>query len=242
MAGEGDGVIMEKNSLHNTPREFAIAVSDLPVTAGRVARMMGYADTPPLPVQEALDRCFAELEEHVSPCGGYRICDRVGFSEKTFQCEQVMFEPGRRVTGYLEKSDTLAFFLVTAGPGMDAWSRQAGEQGDAVLQYTIDTAGSELAEAAADRIEEKIREAANERRFTITNRYSPGYCGWHVSEQHRLFSLFPRNFCGISLTPSSLMIPAKSVSGVIGMGAKTVRKAYQCSLCDMKNCIMRGKR
>ncbi|MCK7517168.1 MAG: hypothetical protein MZV64_05325 [Ignavibacteriales bacterium] len=32
-----------------------------------------------------------------------------------------------------------------------------------------------------------------------TNRFSPGYCGWHVSEQHNLFRLVPDNYCGITL-------------------------------------------
>ncbi|MCK7538940.1 MAG: hypothetical protein MZV63_52410 [Marinilabiliales bacterium] len=47
----------------------------------------------------------------------------------------------------------------------------------------------------------------------ITNRFSPGYCGWDVAEQHKLFSFFKDNFCGITLTESALMNPVKSVSG-----------------------------
>jgi len=52
----------------------------------------------------------------------------------------------------------------------------------------------------------------------ITNRYSPGYCGWDVTEQHKLFQLMPENYCGIKLTPSALMDPVKSISGIIGIG------------------------
>ena len=75
----------------------------------------------------------------------------------------------------------------------------------------------------------------------ITNRFSPGYCGWNVSEQHKLFSLLPGNFCGIRLTESALMDPVKSVSGIIGIGPDVRRMPYTCSLCDMKNCIYRRK-
>ena len=44
----------------------------------------------------------------------------------------------------------------------------------------------------------------------ITNSYSPGYCGWNVSEQHALFSLLPEGFCGVRLCESGLMLPIKS--------------------------------
>ena len=40
-----------------------------------------------------------------------------------------------------------------------------------------------------------------------TNRFSPGYCGWHVNEQKLLFSLLPDNVCGITLNSSALMYP-----------------------------------
>jgi hypothetical protein len=75
----------------------------------------------------------------------------------------------------------------------------------------------------------------------ITNRYSPGYCGWDVSDQHKLFSLLPNNFCGIKLTENALMIPIKSVSAVIGIGKNVERKDYQCSICEIEFCYKRGK-
>ena len=75
-----------------------------------------------------------------------------------------------------------------------------------------------------------------------TNRFSPGYCGWHVREQPDLFSLFPTPHpCGIHLTDSCLMVPIKSVSGVIGIGPNVKKLEYSCGLCDYKNCYKRRK-
>jgi hypothetical protein len=76
----------------------------------------------------------------------------------------------------------------------------------------------------------------------ITNRYSPGYCGWDVSEQHKLFRLIPDNFCGIRLTESALMDPVKSNSGIIGIGESVKMNPYTCSLCDLKECAYRKVR
>ncbi len=75
----------------------------------------------------------------------------------------------------------------------------------------------------------------------VTNRYSPGYCGWSVAEQGMLFSFLPKNFCDIRLTESSLMIPLKSVSGIIGIGKELRRKGYKCDFCDIANCLRSNK-
>jgi hypothetical protein len=74
----------------------------------------------------------------------------------------------------------------------------------------------------------------------MTNRFSPGYCGWNVKDQFTLFSFFPEKFCGIELTDSALMVPVKSVSGIIGLGENVQKKAYPCDVCTMQNCYRRG--
>ena len=76
----------------------------------------------------------------------------------------------------------------------------------------------------------------------ITNRYSPGYCGWQVAEQHKLFQLIPDNYCGIRLTESALMDPVKSVSGIIGIGENVKINPYTCRMCDMPDCVYRKVR
>lgn len=64
--------------------------------------------------------------------------------------------------------------------------------------------------------------------MVTTNRFNPGYCGWDVTEQHKLFSLMADNYCGIRLTESALMDPVKSGSGFIGIGKSVKRVPYTC--------------
>ena len=61
------------------------------------------------------------------------------------------------------------------------------------------------------------------------------------SSQLLLFSLFGNFPCGVTLTPSALMNPVKSISGIICIGRVTFRD-YQCSLCHQKNCVYRETR
>jgi len=71
----------------------------------------------------------------------------------------------------------------------------------------------------------------------VSESFSPGYCSWDVAEQHKLFSFFPTNFCGITLSDSSLMKPVKSVSGIIGIGSDLNRKVHHCLICNDKTCM-----
>jgi len=74
----------------------------------------------------------------------------------------------------------------------------------------------------------------------VSNRYSPGYCTWDVSEQKKLFSFFPDRFAGITLSDSSLMNPIKSVSGIAGIGKDIKHLGYVCDNCTVVDCVFRG--
>ena len=99
-----------------------------------------------------------------------------------------------------------------------------------------DAIGSVIAEAC---VTEVIKRLEKQIPLRHTYPYSPGYCGWNVKEQAALFQLLPENPCGVKLTDSCLMLPVKSVSGVIGLGDEVENKPYGCAICMNKNCYKR---
>jgi len=151
----------------------------------------------------------------------------------------VEFFPGKIISAQLRKSESVAVFSCTAGSWIGEKARQLLNEKDYLKGYVYDIAGSEIVEAVADLMQQKLSEAMEAEGLHITNRYSPGYCGWNVSEQHKLFSLMPDNYCGITLNESALMSPIKSVSGVIGIGHDVRHNPYTCNICDAKDCIYR---
>jgi hypothetical protein len=48
--------------------------------------------------------------------------------------------------------------------------------------------------------------------------------------------------CGVMLTESSLMLPIKSVSGVIGLGPDVRHQDYTCGLCSYADCFRRKRK
>ncbi len=149
------------------------------------------------------------------------------------------FRIGKTVYKELAGSDRLFMFICTAGKTISEKSAMLLRGEDPVLGYIFDVLGSAIVEAAADRIQNILKQEIENEGFNITNRYSPGYCNWPVSEQHKLFSLFEGFACGVTLTPSALMQPVKSISGIVGIGTNVKFREYQCELCSSTVCSYR---
>lgn len=171
----------------------------------------------------------------------YIIYDNIEFvsSDKSLNINGINFNINKILFGQLKKAGSLAVFLCTAGEDIGIRSRKAMSDGDPLTGYIYDITGSIIVDAATDLMQGELEKQISAQGKKITNRYSPGYCGWDVSEQHKLFRLVPDNFCGIKLTESALMDPVKSVSGIIGIGPDVRYNPYRCSLCDMKDCAYR---
>lgn len=154
----------------------------------------------------------------------------------------IRFDTGKTITKMMQNATSYALFLVTAGPEPESLAKRLLEKGDYLEGYITDLVASGLVESVADQVQEQVRSLAASRGMLITNRYSPGYCSWNVEEQQKLFTLFPKDSCGISLSASSLMDPVKSASGIIGMGRNVKFNDYTCEICPMKNCQFRKKK
>jgi len=73
--------------------------------------------------------------------------------------------------------------------------------------------------------------------------YSPGYCGWHISGQGKLFAYLHPEEIGIRLNESYLMTPLKSVSCVLVAGERKIhyfKNNYPfCNECKTHTCRSR---
>lgn len=206
---------------------------------------MGYeTGTAPEPVSILINEVTEELLPTSDIRAEYRVFKEISLSgvNKSLQVEGITFNIKPIIYRQIKEAEEVALFICTAGPVVGEMSRQSMKDGDLLRGYVYDVIGTEIVEAAADRMQEEMRKSMAALGKEITNRFSPGYCGWDVAEQHKLFSFFKDNFCGITLTESALMNPVKSVSGIIGIGRNVRYMPYQCKLCDDKNCIYRNKK
>jgi cobalamin-dependent methionine synthase I len=225
--------------IHKT---FKYDFSDLKLTVPQIESVMGYKPGESQEnVYEIISSVLKELETLPGIKAEYRLFEKIKFhnNDKSIEAGNVVFNIKQIIFGQIKKSGSAAVFLCTAGKEPGIRSSKSMKEGDLLRGYVYDTIGSELVEAAADLMQQDLENEMISSGKKITNRFSPGYCGWDVAEQKKLFQLMHDNYCGIRLTPSSLMDPVKSVSGIIGIGENVKRQPYKCSLCDMKDCIHR---
>jgi hypothetical protein len=227
-----------------TGKTFQFEFSDLKLTVNQIERVMGYQEGESQEtVYDIVSRVLKEAEAICTLKAEYRIFENISFSEssRNLLISNVSFNIGKIIYGQIKKSGSAALFVCTAGGEIGIRSRNTMKEGDLLEGYIYDVIGSEAVEAVADLMQDDMEGEMRLSGKKITNRFSPGYCGWDVAEQHKLFSLMTDNYCGIRLNPSALMDPVKSVSGIIGIGEKVKRLPYTCKLCDMKDCIYRRK-
>lgn len=212
--------------------EKTLSFEELGITAADVYEQMGYHDAQPdKATQQETAMILKEVSQWLRPQFSYFVVNK-----------QPDFEMGNIILRQLRGSEAFALFICTSGLEFETYQHRLKEQGDMVRVFIADALGSVIAEKCADQMEKALQESIDKLGWKHTNRFSPGYCGWHVSQQQLLFPLFQGHTCGVKLTDSSLMVPIKSVSGIIGLGEKVRKLEYTCGLCDFKQCYKRKKK
>jgi hypothetical protein len=231
--------------MNNKPVILTPDYASIKPSLSEVATIMGYSPgTEPSFVPEMVGILLEEAPSHVSAAGCYSVFEIVEIkapqglilhSSGNLRC-------GSKIARQIIGSDSFALFITTAGNSFDAWIKSKASGGDVLAEYLCSSIGSVIADKVADVIQEEINSYAMEAGKGITNRYSPGYCSWNVREQRDIFDLLPSDKIGVTLTPSFLMKPIKSVSGIIGIGPDKKPGPYMCDLCNMTNCLVKRAR
>ena len=187
-----------------------------------------------------VEKYITECLRISAPSGAFVLTEALeSLSAEEISIPGLIFDSGKIIHLMLRHSEKYALFLVTAGPGPEHLARSLISEGNYLDGYIVDLVASTFVDLAADQVQEQVRKMAHLGGLKITNRYCPGYCSWNVEEQQKLFSLFPKGCCGITLSDSSLMNPMKSISGIIGLGTEVKYRDYTCEICPMKDCHFR---
>ncbi len=165
--------------------EKELSFADLPVPLSEIYEAMGYADAVP---DEAVEKEVRGVLGRVEAVTSPRFCffisgGELDESKDSLSVGDTCFSIGKIITRQLRGSESFAFFAATAGTGFERLQHTLQQEGDMVKIYIADAIGSVIAEKTADCMEIALDEYIRDRGWRHTNRFSPGYCGWHVSEQ-----------------------------------------------------------
>lgn len=145
------------------------------------------------------------------------------------------------------RAEAFTLFVVTLGPGVSEAIARGFAERDYAGAAALDAVASEAADLAAAaverRVEARLRVEGRLGADGAALRYSPGYCGWHVSGQAALFRRLEPARIGVRLTEAGFMRPEKSVSGVILAGPRALHRfspSYPfCADCVTRGCLPR---
>ncbi len=155
--------------------------------------------------------------------------------------------PATPLAGVFPRAERLHLFAFTLGARISGEIQRLFASDDFALGSVLDAVAS-LAADQAGRIAEawvESRDAGQKKGARLKALlYSPGYCGWHISGQEKLFARLRPERIGISLNASFLMSPLKSISGVLVAGPAAIHRFSEvypfCGQCKSPTCRERG--
>ena len=186
----------KQENLYPQIKQFSIPFRDLQMTIEATARVMGYEPknlVPPIDI--LLQEALKQAESLIQIEGGLLLYDVImNQPSKSLLINDNQLRVKAKIFYELKGSEKIAVFLCTAGNKIGEISRKQMHDGNLLEGYIYDTIGSIAVEKAMDMIQESFRNEMKAIGYEITNRYSPGYCGWETAGQFDLFRLFlPRH-------------------------------------------------
>ena len=131
--------------------------------------------------------------------------------------------------------------VVTIGDALERRVADLWQARELPLAAMLDSVGSGAVESLAELVNDVLCQQGIARGLRVTNRISPGYGGWDVAEQPRLFGLVPGGAVDVRLNDACFMTPEKSITLLVGAGAdaRVDHDFSQCGRCWMAGCAYR---
>lgn len=133
----------------------------------------------------------------------------------------------------LDRAQKVFPYIMTVGPALE---QAAASLNDLLKQYYLEEIANFVLEQGASWLAEKLK---NRWGFAVLSNMSPGSLeNWPITEQRQLFSLFGdvEKAIGVRLTDRFLMLPRKSISGILFPSEEGFTA---CKLCPREKCPSR---
>ena len=190
---------------------------------------------------QAVDQAAAELEASITPRFVYRVFSVEHTESGIILPEAGLSLPGKLAENMLQTCNRAVLLCCTLGAEFDRLLRMAQAR-DMAKAAVLNACGSAYVEAGCEEAEQEI--AGRYPGMYRTDRFSPGYGDLPLSVQPGfLAALNAGKRLGVVVTDTCLMLPAKSVTAIIGL-SETPQPARirGCGHCALKgNCAYRER-
>ena len=217
-----------------------LAANNINIDRAEVHRYLGYAAQrePTAHISSVIDEQISEAYGLIQPWYScvIREVDTVDGSRISVRGTNTVFSSNIIARRILSKCSKAAIFLTTIGPTLEERVSQLMDEGETLKGVALDAVGTEAVEKVACWLEGSIKVWAAASGADVSLRYSPGYCDWDIKQQKVLFSALDGDLQGVELTEDCLMMPRKSISGIIGIGFDPSITLSPCLFCNKTDC------
>ncbi len=187
-------------------------------------------------------RALAEAEKLIRNVVVYTVLDVRELSHNRLKLEGDCELYGEFVTTHLWNATRV---FVVACTISDALGQRIGAsmKTDIVYGMALDGIGSSAVQKLSSAASARFSSWAAEENLQTTIPFNPGIIGWPVkSGQKQIFDILENVSREIRLSESSLMIPLKSLSFVLGVAPEVEYIGDPCQLCSLREtCMFRKK-
>lgn len=206
----------------------------------RYAGLRGEAAFP----EQLLEQACSEALVYTKPRGCWQVYP---YDAKTATIiGQTLFRPvGNSIIRHLVNAVEVAILAVSIGPDLEEAAASHFAGGEYTTGLLLDAAGTTAVETTTDTVNNLIASQASRRGLTALTRFSPGYGDWDITDQPHILALAGGNQINITVTPSCMLLPRKSVTAIVGLQPSRISapvkvcRAESCKACSLPNCSVR---
>ena len=203
-----------------------------------VLRLIGYppgaavADA----ITDALPQVIRAVRNQAEPAAVYTVHAVQSVTREAVSLVNGVVFRGERLARAMRAARQAVIFVLTLG------QQRTGAAGASVGKdpfdsFLFDSVGSIMVEAVADDFQALLEGRMNQQGAWGGFRFSPGYCDWPIEANRSLFQMIDASSIGVQLTAGGMMLPQKSISGVIGFGVTPEKiRVNPCTGCPRTEC------
>jgi hypothetical protein len=208
-------------------RDDVLAAQGLPAREGLAPRL-----------RALLDDALALFDDLAEPRA---VTTPIGEEDFARVIDGLALPPEQTVVGIVfPRARHHSLFVATLGEPVCRRIATLFAGNDLALGWMLDAVCSAAADRLSLRLAARFEEECGRDDGVRALPYSPGYCGWTVRGQRRLFAATDPSAIGVTLNDSCLMSPIKSVSGVLLAGPKEIHRFRPdfpfCDECRNRTC------
>ena len=168
--------------------------------------------------QEETDRFIQEASSLISLKGSLlRLVIKHNDDEKIILAGGLAFT-SKKLSAFLRDCREAVLMSATAGSAIMEAIKEKTRQDDLAAAVVYDAAASEITDAGLDWIMDYLnQQLRREGKTLLPRRFSAGYADFNLENQKAIYDILQMGKIGVTITPSFILLPEKSVTAISGI-------------------------